>query len=138
MSKQGFSKQLRLLNSSDFQAVFDDAPFRASHKHLLILARPNNRRFPRLGLVIAKKNIRLAAQRNRIKRLVRETFRLQQQQLAGIDAVVLARRGMDELDNQQLNQQLNQQWQRVKKKARKFYSAQSQAPADSGEASCAS
>lgn len=133
MSSLGFSKSLRLLTSSDFQVVFDDAPFRASHKHFLILARPSALSQdsasqaidvctpvpPRLGMVIAKKNIRLAVQRNRMKRLIRETFRLHQQQLAGIDAVVLARRGMDELDNQQLIKQLNQQWQRIIKKALK-------------------
>jgi len=133
VSSLGFNKSLRLLTSSDFQAVFDDAPFRASHKHFLILARPSAAYLnsgsqaqlsctplpPRLGLVIAKKNIRLAVQRNRLKRLIRETFRLKQEELAGLDIIVLARRGMDEQDNQQLIKQLNQQWQRIIKKARK-------------------
>ncbi len=119
MASQAFTKQRRLLNSSDFQVVFDDPPFRASHKHLLILARANDLGYPRLGLVIAKKNIRLAVQRNRIKRMIRESFRLQQPSLTGIDAIVLARRGMDELDNSHLMEQLNQQWQRVARKAKK-------------------
>ncbi|MEC8429443.1 MAG: ribonuclease P protein component, partial [Pseudomonadota bacterium] len=67
-------------------------------------------------LVIAKKNIRLAVQRNRIKRILRESFRLRQETLIGLDIVVLARRGLDDLDNQQLHQLFHQQWQRLEKK----------------------
>ncbi len=146
MSSQGasrsecFSKSLRLLTSSDFQAVFDDAPFRASHKHFLILARPHHQgrsASPRLGLVIAKKNIRLAVQRNRIKRLVRETFRLQQNSLCGIEAVVLARRGMDELDNPILIKQLNQQWRRIAKKARQYWELDTNPPLRQESNQCA-
>ena len=119
MSSRAFSKSLRLLHASDYQSVFDDAPFRASHKHILILARPGSSASPRLGLVIAKKNIRHAAQRNRIKRIARETFRHQQDNLAGIDAIVLARRDLDQLDNKALHKLFNQQWQRIIKKANK-------------------
>lgn len=117
MSEYAFPKSLRLLGSSDFQAVFDKSPFRASHQHLLILARPNSLDVPRLGLVIAKKHIRLAVERNRVKRLIRESFRHQQQYLTGLDVIVLARKGMDELPNIKLAEQLNQQWQRVIRKA---------------------
>lgn len=119
MSSQAFGKNLRLLSSSDFQVVFDDPSLRASHKHFLILARPNGLDYPRLGLVIAKKNIRLAVNRNRMKRLIRESFRQRQQNLAGIDAIVLARRGMDELENSELSAQIEKQWQRIIRKAPK-------------------
>jgi len=114
-----FPKSHRLLTSGDFQAVFADAPVRASHKHFLILARPTDNPHSRLGLVIAKKHIRLASRRNRIKRLIRETFRHQQPTLGGIDVIVLARKGMDELDNPQLIAQLNGQWQRIARKAKR-------------------
>ena len=67
--------------------------------------------------MIAKKNIRLATQRNRIKRILRESFRLQQQQLSGIDTVVLARRGLDQLDNAELRKEFDQLWQQLQKKA---------------------
>ncbi len=110
-----------MLNASDYQAVFNDARFKASHQNLLILSRSNaspvSGGVPRLGLVIAKKHIRLAVQRNRIKRILRETFRHHQQELGGIDAVVLARRGLDQLDNAQLHKLFNKQWARIIKKA---------------------
>lgn len=119
MSSKTFGKNLRLLNASDFKAVFDDAPIRASHQHLLILSRKNTSDTPRLGLVIAKKNVRLAVSRNRIKRIARESFRLHQDKLDGIDAVVLARRGLDSLDNADLHKLFNKQWARIIKKANK-------------------
>lgn len=116
--KLAFGKSLRLLDSSDFQQVFDDAPFRASHQYFLILSRPNQLLQPRLGLVIAKKHISLSVQRNRIKRLVREEFRHQQESLAGLDVIVLSRKGLADMTNDQFRQQLAQQWQRLLKKAK--------------------
>jgi len=115
-----FPKSHRLLNSGDFQRVFDQAPLRASHKLFLMLARPNGREYPRLGLIIAKKHIRLASRRNRLKRLIRETFRHQQQNLGGIDVIVMARKGMDQLDNPSLIHQLNGQWRRLARKAQSY------------------
>ncbi|RYY01055.1 MAG: ribonuclease P protein component [Gammaproteobacteria bacterium] len=110
---------MRLLNSNDFQTVFDDAPLRTSHQHFLFLARQNQLDRPRLGLVIAKKHIRHAVDRNRMKRLIRETFRAKQQQLAGIDVIVLARKGMHETTNLVLIEQLNKQWQGLIRKYQK-------------------
>ena len=113
-----FTKSLRLLCAADFKPVFDNAPFRASHQYFLILARLNQQSQPRLGLVMAKKHMKLAVERNRMKRLIRESFRLQQQELAGLDIVVLSRKGMDSLSNSEFSQQLTQQWQRIYKKMR--------------------
>lgn len=118
-----YTKSMRLLHSSDFQTVFDDAPLRTSHQHFLFLARINQLDRPRLGLVIAKKHIRHAVDRNRMKRLIRETFRVKQQQLAGIDVIVLARKGMNDATNTVLIEQLNGQWQRL---IRKFQKAKSE------------
>ena len=117
---QAFTKSLRLLNSSDFQTVFDDAPLRASHQVFLFLARLNNLSNPRLGLVIAKKHIRRAVDRNRVKRLIRETFRVKQQQLPDIDVIVLSRKGMSDLTNAALVEQLDLQWQRLIRRAQKI------------------
>lgn len=114
-----FTKSARLLNSNDFQTVFNDAPLRASHQYFLLLARQNTLDLPRLGLVIAKKHIRLAVERNRVKRLIRETFRMKQQQLSGIDVIVLARKGMNDLSNTVLIEQLELQWQRLIRRTQK-------------------
>lgn len=107
-----FPREKRLLAARDFEVVFSDTHFRASDRFLLILARKNQSPKSRLGLVIAKKHIRLAVARNRIKRLIRESFR-QQQQRVPMDVVVLARKGLDQLDNVVIRQKLQQLWQRV-------------------------
>lgn len=46
----------------------------------------------RLGIVVAKRNVRLAVARNKLKRLVRESFRQQQQRLNGLDIVVVIKK----------------------------------------------
>ncbi|VEH66181.1 ribonuclease P [Rodentibacter pneumotropicus] len=70
-----------------FKNVFEQ-PFRASTPELSILARENNLEHPRLGLTVAKKHLKRAHDRNRIKRLVRESFRLYQHQLPACDFVL--------------------------------------------------
>ena len=112
-----FSKARRLLTARDYSRVFDGAEARASHKHLLLLASINNQPGHRLGLVIAKKNVRLAAERNRIKRVAREFFRNLPMGEPHMDVVLLARRGIGQLDNAALFSILEQQWQRLLRQA---------------------
>ncbi len=114
-----FDQSLRLLNAQDYQAVFDDASIKVSCAEFLFLPRQNQLEHSRLGLVIAKKNVRLAVQRNRIKRIVRETFRQEQSRLPAIDVIVLARRGADVLKNPELQRQCLQLWRQLDKRARK-------------------
>ena len=108
-----FSKAKRLLNANDYGRVFDNPDVRASHQHFLLLAKINDRPGHRLGLVIAKKNVRLAVNRNRIKRIAREIFRTLPRSEPPLDVVLLARRGLDELDNAALSTILLQQWQKL-------------------------
>ena len=133
---QAFTKSLRLLSSNDFQTVFNDAPLRASHQNFLFLARQNSLNLPRLGLVIAKKHIRLAVQRNRVKRLIRETFRTKQQQLPSIDVIVLARKGMNDLSNAALIEQLDLQWQRLIRRTQKSVAEKQNGKSIEGSGQC--
>ncbi len=68
--------------------------------------------------MISKKSARRAVDRNRIKRLTRESFRLQQHRLPAVDIVILARRGITELDNATLHRQLHGMWRRLEKSVR--------------------
>jgi ribonuclease P protein component len=110
-TEASFGKAKRLLNAKDYSRVFDGTEAKASHKRLLLLAKRNNSSRHRLGLVIARKNVRLAVERNRIKRVAREFFRTLQEEEPGMDVVLLARHGMDQLDNAELSTILRQQWQ---------------------------
>jgi len=108
-----FSKASRLLDARDYSRVFNGVEAKASHKHLLLLAIRNDKPGHRLGLVVAKKNVRLAVQRNRIKRQAREVFRSLPQCKPSMDVVLLTRRGIDQLDNAELSSILRQQWLRL-------------------------
>ncbi|RDB44642.1 ribonuclease P protein component [Halomonas sp. DQ26W] len=119
MSGHDFPPQLRLLTAGDYRLVFDHAAFKVHGNGLMALACPNGLGHPRLGLVFSKKNVRRAVDRNRLKRLTRESIRLQQHQLPAVDIVVLARRGANELDNATLHRQLNGMWRRLDRDVRK-------------------
>ena len=112
---QSFTRADRLLTARDFKAVFDGNERRASNRYALILARPSATSRSRLGLVIAKKHVKLACQRNRIKRQVREFFRCQPLQDSW-DLVFLARKGLSELSNDDIRAQLQQLWRRLEKR----------------------
>ncbi|MEY4588849.1 MAG: hypothetical protein RL497_925 [Pseudomonadota bacterium] len=112
-----FTKQQRLLEARDFSALFADAPIRASHPCFLMLCNLNKHEKARLGLVIAKKQIKKSHDRNRLKRLIRESFRLQQHKLPVIDAIVLARKGADALSNSEIQVVLHGLWKRINKRA---------------------
>lgn len=116
MAEFGFPKTSRLLNAADYKAVFSNAQFKVSCRHFLVLAIRNGRSSARLGLVIAKKNVALAVQRNRIKRQLRNTFRHKATLLGNLDLVVLARKDADKLDNAQLKTTIETLWQDLQEK----------------------
>jgi ribonuclease P protein component len=113
-----FTKRQRLLCARDYTPVFNDAPWRATHQNFLVLTRPNGLPQARLGLIVAKKHVKRAHERNRIKRLTRESFRLRQHQLPAADVIVLARAGADALSNADIDQALAGLWKRIIYRAR--------------------
>lgn len=77
-----------------------------------VLTRSNGGGEGRLGLAVSKKHCKLAVSRNRIKRLVRESFRQHQAELAGLDVVVLNQRGTHLASNKELLGSLAKHWQK--------------------------
>ncbi|PJG83925.1 ribonuclease P protein component [Caviibacterium pharyngocola] len=122
MIKLNFSRELRLLTPVQFKFVFQQ-PLRASSPELTILARPNNLTHSRLGLTVAKKHLKRAHDRNRIKRVCRESFRLTQHRLPHCDFVIVAKQGIGKLDNRTLFTTLDKLWHRHIRLAQKSSSA---------------
>lgn len=87
---------------------------------MLILARHNGQSNARLGLVIAKKNVRRAVDRNKIKRIARESFRHHRVRLDNLDIIVLARKGLGELDNAALHNLFTDMWRRLSRATDKY------------------
>ena len=94
----------------------------------LLLARHNDQSNHRLGLVIAKRHVRHAVTRNRIKRVAREFFRHLPADDLTLDVVLLARPGMGDLDNSELSSILQQQWQKLCRHASNANSSHSRDP----------
>lgn len=91
LSTYRFTPKQRILSKHDYQKVFNQAEFRSGNKRLLLLARQTKLESGRLGLVIPKKHLRRAVDRNLVKRIARNTFRLRQADFDGIDIVVLVK-----------------------------------------------
>lgn len=90
------------------------------NEYFTILGQNNHKPFARLGLAIARKQIKTAVGRNRIKRLVRESFRSHQSLLAGLDIIVTLRRDANRLDNETIRQNLKTHWQKLKEKCEQY------------------
>ena len=111
-----FGKPRRLTNARAYSRVFEK-PRRSRDKCFTVLARPRADR-PRgepgrLGLAISKKHCRKASARNRIKRVVRESFRLHQARLSGLDIVVLNQPAATLASNRELRASIERHWRRV-------------------------
>ncbi len=79
-----------------------------------VLYKQNGGHEARLGLAISSKHCRGAVGRNRLKRLVRESFRLHRADLKGLDLVVLNQPQAARASNKTLFDSLHQHWQRCR------------------------
>lgn len=126
MSQYSFQRHQRLLTPSQYKSVFDNTDGRVSHSAFLLLAHQTQPEQPaRLGLVVAKKHLKRAVDRNSFKRVVRTQFRLAQMDLVGMDIVVLARPGCKDFDSRQLAAELAKYWPKL---ARRCHNPSSDSP----------
>lgn len=112
-----FREDNRLLKAAAFGRVFQKAT-RSKDKLFTVLCRENKDGTARLGLAISKKHCRRATGRNRIKRIIRESFRQHQAMLAGLDIVVINQRAAAEAENGQMFDSLEAHWRRCRKAER--------------------
>ena len=113
-----FQKTSRLSGAAEFGYVFADAT-RSRDKIFTVLFRHNGQRAARLGLAISRKNCRRAVARNRIKRIIRESFRQNRTLLSGFDLVVINQPAAASADNRAMNESLERHWRRCLKQTRK-------------------
>lgn len=116
MGPAGFPRAARLTTPDEFSQAFRDGR-RSSDACFAVYARPCGAG-ARLGLAVAKKAVASAAARARIKRLVRESFRLNRGHLPEADIVVQARGAAAKRDNGELRASLDWHWQEVIKRCR--------------------
>ena len=110
-----FPRHLRLTEAVQYQRVFAGSS-RFGNKYLTVLARENQLKHPRLGMAVSKKCAKRAVDRNRIKRIIRESFRANQTILPAVDLVVMCRPAILNIDNSDVFQNIEKQWYFIGKK----------------------
>lgn len=121
MNTAGFPREARLLAGIEFRRVFDARQVESNRYFRIHWAdrQPDHAPLddgspprPRLGLAVAKRIARRAVDRNRIRRIARETFRRHRQYLRPADYVVLAKPPAVTADAGTLKFALDQLWLR--------------------------
>jgi ribonuclease P protein component len=111
----GFSPDQRLHTPAEFGRVFAE-PVRSSDRYFTVLARSTGRTAARLGLTVSRRVAKRAVDRNKLKRLARESFR-RQTSLPPWDFVVLARGGADRAERGALRASLDRHFAQLTKAA---------------------
>jgi len=111
--KAAFTSKQKLKKAIEFKRVFNKS-FVSSDACFKVLARINGGELSRLGMAVSRQIDKRAVARNRIKRIVRESFRLQSAQSAAcLDIVILPRRETATMCNEKLFDSLNRHWSRL-------------------------
>ena len=88
----------KLESSLDYLKLFQRFNIEVNKDNLVLKARTNYLTRPRLGYTIPKRGIRLAYRRNRLKRVIKEYFRLNSWKFPSMDYVVILKKDLsDEL-----------------------------------------
>ncbi len=109
-----FPPEARLQCARQFRAVFSQGR-KFVQPGFVLIAAPSTQTQARLGLALAKRRIARSVDRNRIKRVVRESFRYARASLGPVDIVVLARSRTGQLSNRDLFEQLAATWPEIAK-----------------------
>lgn len=106
---QRLPRTARLLSGAQFKAVFAGRRS-AGNEFFRVHYIPSDQ--ARLGITVSRRVSKRAVDRNRIRRQIRESFRLWRNRLAPMDYVVVARTAARDADRRVLREQLEQLWQR--------------------------
>ncbi len=92
-----FTKPAKLIKTDEFSSVFNFRK-RISAQFLVIHYQPNVQQHARLGLVVGKKTAKLSVSRNYMRRVLREFFRLNQENICDVDLVIRVQKKFDKVD----------------------------------------
>jgi ribonuclease P protein component len=112
MEAQRFPRAARMLSARDFGAL-RGAGRRIATRHFHAEYRTTDHATARLGLAVSRRVSKSAVQRNRLKRLVRESFRRHLAQLPAVDILVIARSSAVAVESSALLDDLAALWRRL-------------------------
>lgn len=105
----GFPRRVRIIKTDDYSSVFNFRR-RISANFVVIHYQYNELSWPRLGLVVAKKTTQLAVNRNYMRRVLRELFRVNRQSsgLGNVDLIVRTQKTFGPADFQVVRQEFEE------------------------------
>lgn len=95
----------RLINSVEYKHTLNKTHYKFCNKKIICFVHKNS--YLKLGLIISKANIKNAFERNKIKRVIRNSFRLKQHNVYNIHIIILANIGLEQLNNKSLCNEFN-------------------------------
>ena len=75
-----------------------------------MLSRENTVNYPRMGRIVARRNVKRAVDRNAINRIIRESFRLHKALLPAKDFIVILNQPIVFVQHDKLRQQITNIW----------------------------
>jgi len=107
-----FPPERRLRKPGEFKQVYATGR-RLGNEFFSVNAQPNAHSAARLGMSVAIRTLGGAVARNRVRRLIRESFRLNQSTLPALDIIVGVRAAARGTDSARLRASLEQLWQKI-------------------------
>jgi len=111
-----FPPARRLRTPGDFRRIYA-AGRRIGHDFFSVTAQPNELERARLGMAVAVRAMGGAVERNRIRRLIRESFRLHQARVPALDIVIGVRPTARAAAAPELRASLERLWERLQRSA---------------------
>jgi ribonuclease P protein component len=102
----------RMRSPAEFKRAYASGR-RFADEFFTATAQANDLTWARLGMSIAARILRRAVDRNRVRRLIRESFRMHQQQLPSLDIIIGARAGALKADRAHLRASLDKLWRKI-------------------------
>ncbi len=107
-----FPPERRLRRPAEFKRAYAQGR-RLGNEFFTVNALPNGLAMARLGMSVAARNLKQAVARNRIRRLIRESFRAHSHTLPALDLVIGVRAAVLGADNARLRERLDALWDKI-------------------------
>ena len=112
-SSASFGSERRLTHKSEYDWVFNQPDYRIRRNPCTILARRTTLELTRLGVIVGNRCARAAVERNRIKRIIRESFRTADFEGTLLDIVVIAEPSAATRSTRELSDILRESWRQL-------------------------
>jgi ribonuclease P protein component len=107
-----YPRARRLRTAADFKRVYAHGR-RMGNEFFTVNTQPNECSLARLGMSVAVRTMGNAVERNRLRRMIRESFRLHQASMPPLDIVIGARSAARSAPAAQLRSSLERLWQKL-------------------------